>query len=61
MRQTACALFLGVVVSGVFLTYLLVQAASGMVTPDGVVTIRRKIHGLLLLSCMIVHCSVLRW
>ncbi len=29
----ACALFLGVVVSGVFLTYLLVQAASGMVSP----------------------------
>ena len=29
----ACALFLGVVVSGVFLTYLLVQAASGIVDP----------------------------
>jgi hypothetical protein len=29
----ACALFLGVVVSGVFLTYLLIQAASGMVSP----------------------------
>ena len=29
----ACAVFLGVVVSGVFLTYLLVQAASGMVSP----------------------------
>ena len=28
-----CALFLGVIVSGVFLTYLLVQAAQGMVTP----------------------------
>ena len=28
-----CALFLGVIVSGVFLTYLLVQAASGMVSP----------------------------
>jgi len=29
----ACALFLGVIVSGVFLTYLLLQAASGMVSP----------------------------
>jgi hypothetical protein len=28
-----CAVFLGVVVFGVFLTYLLVQAAHGMVTP----------------------------
>ena len=36
----ACVVFLGVVAIGVFLTYLLVQAASGMVTPDGVVTIR---------------------
>jgi hypothetical protein len=36
----ACAVFLGVVACGVFFTYLLVQAASGMVTPDGVVTIR---------------------
>ncbi len=29
----ACAVFLGVIVSGVFLTYLLVQAASGIVSP----------------------------
>jgi|WetSurMetagenome_2_1015567.scaffolds.fasta_scaffold00820_18 hypothetical protein len=29
----ACALFLGVVVSGMFLTYLIVQAASGIVDP----------------------------
>jgi hypothetical protein len=29
----ACALFLGVIVSGVFLTYQLLQAASGMVSP----------------------------
>lgn len=29
----ACALFLGVVVSGVFLTHLLLQAASGIVSP----------------------------
>ncbi len=29
----ACALFLGVILSGVFLTYLLVQAAYGVVTP----------------------------
>ena len=28
-----CAIFLGVIVSGVFLTYLLIQAASGMVSP----------------------------
>ena len=34
----ACALFLGVVVSGVFLTYLIVQAASGMVSPYETVT-----------------------
>jgi hypothetical protein len=36
----ACAVFLGVFACGVFLTYLLVQAASGMVTPDGVVMVR---------------------
>ena len=36
----ACVVFLGVVAFGVFLTYLLIQAASGMVTPDNVVTIR---------------------
>jgi hypothetical protein len=30
---TVCAVFLGVVAYGVFLTYLLVQAAHGMVTP----------------------------
>jgi len=29
----ACALFLGVIVSGVFLTHLLLQAASGIVNP----------------------------
>ena len=29
----ACAVFLGIIVCGVFLTYLLVQAAHGMVTP----------------------------
>ncbi len=29
----ACALFLGVILSGVFLTYLLIQAASGIVSP----------------------------
>ncbi|MCX6690665.1 MAG: DUF6159 family protein, partial [Methanoregula sp.] len=39
-EAAACAVFLGVVAFGVFLTYLLVQAASGMVTPDKVVTIR---------------------
>jgi len=39
-EAAACALFLGVIVFGVFLTYLLVQAASGMGAPDGVVTIR---------------------
>ncbi|MFA4823784.1 MAG: DUF6159 family protein [Methanoregula sp.] len=33
VEVAACAVFLGVVVSGVFLTYLLVQAAHGMVTP----------------------------
>jgi hypothetical protein len=36
----ACALFLGFVACGVFLTYLLVQAASGMATPFEAVTIR---------------------
>ena len=39
-ETAVCAVFLFVVASGVFLTYLLVQAASGMVTPDNVVTIR---------------------
>jgi hypothetical protein len=29
----ACAVFLGIIVSGVFVTYLLVQAASGIVSP----------------------------
>jgi len=33
VEVASCAVFLGVVVSGVFLTYLLVQAAHGMVTP----------------------------
>ena len=38
-EAATCAVFLLVVAFGVFLTYLLVQAASGMVTPDKVVTI----------------------
>jgi len=29
----ACALFLGIIVSGMFLTYLLIQAASGIISP----------------------------
>jgi hypothetical protein len=33
IEAAACAVFLGIVVSRVFLTYLLVQAAHGMVTP----------------------------
>ncbi|MCK9592785.1 MAG: hypothetical protein M0Q91_12350 [Methanoregula sp.] len=33
VEVAACAVFLGVIVSGVFLTHLLVQAAHGMVTP----------------------------
>ena len=32
-EAVACAAFLGIVVFGVFLTYLLVQAASGIVDP----------------------------
>ena len=32
-ETAACAAFLGVIVIGVFLTYLLIQAAHGMVTP----------------------------
>ncbi len=39
-EAAACVLFLGVIACGVFLTYLLVQAASGMGTPDGVVMIQ---------------------
>ena len=39
-EAATCAVFLLVVAFGVFLTYLLVQAASGMVTPDKFVTIR---------------------
>lgn len=39
-EAAACTIFLGVVGSGVFLTYLLVQAASGMIMPGDVVTIR---------------------
>lgn len=34
----SCALFLGVIVSGVFLMYVLVQAASGIVSPYETVT-----------------------
>jgi hypothetical protein len=34
----ACALFLGVIVSGMFLMYVLVQAASGIVSPYETVT-----------------------
>jgi hypothetical protein len=33
VEVAACAVFLGVIVSGVFLAHLLVQAAHGMVTP----------------------------
>ncbi|MFA4823785.1 MAG: hypothetical protein WC593_01365 [Methanoregula sp.] len=40
IEAASCIVFLLVVAFGVFLTYLLVQAASGMVTPDEVVTIR---------------------
>ena len=45
MRKTweevaACSVFLGFVVLGLFLTYLLVQAAHGMVTLPGVITYR---------------------
>jgi len=36
----SCAVFLLVVACGVFLTYLLVQAASGMAAPDWIVAIR---------------------
>jgi len=39
-ETAACIVFLGIVACGVFLTYLLVQAGSGMVAPDGVVTMR---------------------
>jgi hypothetical protein len=38
-EAAACTLFLGVVACSVFLTYLLVQTASGMGAPDGVLTI----------------------
>ena len=37
-ETAACAVFLGVVACGMFLTYLLVQAASGIVTPYEAVT-----------------------
>jgi len=39
-ETAACTVILLVVAFGVFLTYMLVQAASGMVTPDKVVTVR---------------------
>ena len=41
VEVVACAVFLGVVVYGVFLTYLLVQAAHGMLTPPGLAFIYR--------------------
>jgi hypothetical protein len=37
-EAVACALFLGVIVFGVFLTYLLIQAASGIISPYNTVT-----------------------
>ena len=37
IEVTACTVFLGVVVYGVFLTYLLVQAAHGIISPSEVV------------------------
>jgi hypothetical protein len=40
VEVAACAVFLGVVVFGVFLTYLLVQAAHGMVTPPNLLYAR---------------------
>ena len=40
IETATCAVFLLFVACGVFLTYLLVQAASGMVAPDNVVTVR---------------------
>jgi hypothetical protein len=40
IEVAACAIFLGVVVFGVFLTYLLVQAAHGMVTPPNLLYAR---------------------
>lgn len=39
-EAAACAVFLGVITCGVFLTYLLLQAASGIAAPDGIVTVR---------------------
>ncbi|MDD1724112.1 MAG: hypothetical protein LUQ07_03170 [Methanospirillum sp.] len=38
IEVASCVIFLGIVVFGVFLTYLLVQAASGMVSPYETVT-----------------------
>ncbi|MDD1724111.1 MAG: DUF6159 family protein, partial [Methanospirillum sp.] len=57
-EAAVCAVFLGVVVSGVFLTYLIVQAASGMVIPDGVVMIRPENAWIAL---ALVYDSVLFW
>jgi len=62
----ACAVFLGVIVFGVFLTYLLVQAAHGMVTPPEFVDSRLTstwfalglIYDLALLSVAFVVATV---
>jgi hypothetical protein len=40
IEVAACAIFLGVVVFGVFLTYLFIQAAHGMVTPPNLLYAR---------------------
>ncbi|PKL58068.1 MAG: hypothetical protein CVV34_04255, partial [Methanomicrobiales archaeon HGW-Methanomicrobiales-5] len=40
VEVAACAVFLGIIVFGVFLTYLLVQAAHGMVTPPSLLYAR---------------------
>ncbi len=62
----ACAVFLGVIVFGVFLTYLLVQATHGMVTPPEFVDSRLTstwfalglIYDLALLSVAFVVATV---
>ncbi|MDP3564612.1 MAG: hypothetical protein Q8R70_08995 [Methanoregula sp.] len=51
----ACVLFLGVIVFVMFLTHLLIQAASGIISPYETVTFHPPTRGLLLALSIISH------
>jgi hypothetical protein len=65
-ETAACAIFLGVIVSGVFLTYVLVQAASGILSPYETVTFHPPgtwiavalLYNLALVTCVFVAATI---